>query len=167
MFYDNALFPFTETLEQNWEAIRDEYYGLKEHQLQNWFEEDLYEGDWKVFGLFAWPSGMKVSGADSCPLTTSLIEQNIPTHATAGFSILKPKTEIKPHVGYQGNFLRCHLGLIVPTHCGINVNGDTREWEEGEVVVFDDTYEHFAWNKSDLERVVLLIDFTKPSELSS
>jgi hypothetical protein len=32
----------------------------------------------------------------------------------------------------------------------------------GEVIVFDDTYPHSAWNDSDSERIILYIDFKVP-----
>jgi aspartyl/asparaginyl beta-hydroxylase (cupin superfamily) len=35
-------------------------------------------------------------------------------------------------------------------------------WQEGKCLVFDDSFEHEVWNKSDSERVVLLIQFWHP-----
>jgi aspartate beta-hydroxylase len=35
-------------------------------------------------------------------------------------------------------------------------------WQEGRVVVFDDTYEHEAWNRSRQTRVVLIFDLWNP-----
>jgi hypothetical protein len=35
-------------------------------------------------------------------------------------------------------------------------------WKEGEVFVFDDTFEHEVWNDTDEERVILLFDFDRP-----
>ena len=61
--------------------------------------------------------------------------------------------------------LRLHLGLIVPEphdQLGIRVETDVRHWEEGRVLIFDDAYEHEAWNRSDRVRVVLFVDFVKP-----
>ena len=46
--------------------------------------------------------------------------------------------------------------------CGIEVNGETYHWKEGQTVVFDDTFEHEAWNNSDEARVVLFIDVERP-----
>ena len=74
--------------------------------------------------------------------------------------MLSPRTRIRPHTGYQGDFLRCHLGLEIPQgDCGLRVGDTTRRWEESRVLVFDDRAEHEAWNMSDAPRVVLLIDF--------
>jgi beta-hydroxylase len=36
-------------------------------------------------------------------------------------------------------------------------------WDEGKVLIFDDAYEHEAWNHSGDTRVVLFVDFVKPT----
>ena len=161
MFYNKEHFPFYQVLEENWEIIRDEYLKLREYQLQPWFQKEIYNGDWKVFGFFDWPSGAKMPGATYCPNTVSIIEDNITGYAAAGFSILKPNTVIEPHVGYQGDFLRCHLGLVIPDQCVLDIRGEQKSWKEGEVMIFDDTFEHSAWNKSGQDRAILLLDFKK------
>ena len=42
------------------------------------------------------------------------------------------------------------------------MGNETRYWEEGKCIIFDDSYEHEAWNKSDETRVVLIIDAWNP-----
>jgi beta-hydroxylase len=162
MFYQKEQFLFYEQLEQNWEIIKEEFLNLKRTMYVDWPEKHFYEGNWKVFGLFDWPGGKKLDSAKYCPKTVSIIEEFIPQHMSAGFSILKPKTKIKPHTGRPIDVLRCHLGLIIPKDCGLQVNGETQKWENGKVFVFDDTYLHSAWNDSEEERVILLLDFKKP-----
>jgi beta-hydroxylase len=61
--------------------------------------------------------------------------------------------------------LRAHLGLIIPAErekCRMRVADRTCVWKEGEVFVFDDTYEHEVWNDTSEERVILLFDFDRP-----
>ena len=68
------------------------------------------------------------------------------------FSILSPHKRIPPHVGPYKGVLRYHLALKVPEpadQCGITVHGVTRHWEEGKSLVFDDVWEHSAWNETD------------------
>jgi aspartate beta-hydroxylase len=55
-----------------------------------------------------------------------------------------------------------HLPLIVPEDCALVVGGEEHVWQEGRVVVFDDTYEHEAWNRSAKIRVVLIFDIWNP-----
>ena len=35
-------------------------------------------------------------------------------------------------------------------------------WQDGRVLIFDDTYPHAVCNNTDQERVVLLFDFARP-----
>ena len=160
MFYSNDQFPFARMLEQNWQIIRKELLHLKEGQFLDWPEKHLYGEGWSVFGLYSF--GIKLDkNCKLCPETARLVLQ-IPGLSMAGFSHMKPDTHIAPHTGHPEGVLRCHLGLIVPENCAIRVGDETRTWEEGKCMVFDDTVEHEAWNKSDKSRVVLLLDFKAP-----
>ena len=159
MFYNTALFPFTHMLEANWQAIRDEYKTIDPDDLLKAPWEDLYNKSWEVYALYALSRPFKTH-CSKLPITTQLIK-DIPGLYNAAFSIIGPGTHITPHVGYTTDVLRCHLGLIVPGNCAIRVGTDTYEWQEGKCVVFDDMYEHEAWNKIDKLRVVLILDILK------
>jgi beta-hydroxylase len=160
MYLENRQFPFTETLEANWGVIRGELLDLSRKAFKPFFNKGkLYDGTWDIFGLYAF--GRKnAENCTLCPETTRVVE-TIPRMVTAAFSRLEPHTHIKPHVGYTPAVLRCHLGLIVPEDCALRVGPEVRGWQEGRCMVFDDTTEHEAWNRSDSERVVLIIDFEK------
>jgi beta-hydroxylase len=164
MFYDPHQFGFTQVLEDHWRAIYAEYLGVQRH-LIDWYEKDLYEAGWQVYGVYDFPHGDALSdGVRRCPLTASLISRHIPGHGAAGFSVLHPGTRIKPHTGYAGQFLRCHVGLRIPAgDCGLQVGGETRTWEEGKAIVFDDRLTHAAWNMTTEARIILLVDFVPES----
>jgi aspartyl/asparaginyl beta-hydroxylase (cupin superfamily) len=159
-FHASDRFPFTRTLEQHWREIHREFLGIR-GQLVDWVERELYGEGWKVFGLFDFPSGEPIAaGVARCPFTAMLVQQHVPGHGTVGFSVLQPRTRIQPHQGYQGAFLRCHLGLYVPQgDCRLKLEEESRGWETGKTLVFDDRGWHEAWNLTDQERVVLLLDF--------
>jgi aspartyl/asparaginyl beta-hydroxylase (cupin superfamily) len=78
------------------------------------------------------------------------------------FSRLAPGARIPPHNGVMNARLICHLPLIVPPRCGFRVGGETRQWREGELLVFDDTVEHEAWNDSTEDRIILIFDVWRP-----
>jgi aspartyl/asparaginyl beta-hydroxylase (cupin superfamily) len=160
VFYDPAAFAFTPVLEKNWQTAFQEYLGVR-RALVDWSEKELYGEGWQVFALFDFPHGRCVQeNVRRCPLTAALVESNFPRHGAAGFSVLRPHTRIEPHRGYQGDFLRCHLGLKVPNgDCALSVEGQTRNWQQGRAIVFDDRLLHEAWNWTDEDRVILLIDF--------
>ncbi len=165
MFKQSSDFPFVSLLESHWEVIRDELLQLAPQDYLAWPEKHLYGKGWDVFGLYAF--GLKVAkNCQLCPETTALVEQ-IPGLVTAGFSSLQPGTHIAPHTGYEDRVYRCHLGLLGCTEeCGLRVGDETRHWQAGRCLVFDDTTEHEAWNRGQQTRIVLLLDF-KPDATES
>ncbi|MFM7786243.1 MAG: aspartyl/asparaginyl beta-hydroxylase domain-containing protein, partial [Gammaproteobacteria bacterium] len=79
------------------------------------------------------------------------------------FSKLAPRTRIPPHNGFLNTRLICHLPLVVPPDCGrLRCGNAEQAWREGELLVFDDSIEHEAWNDSNEERVVLLFEIWRP-----
>ncbi len=84
---------------------------------------------------------------------------------TVVFSMLKAGAHIVRHNGMFNTRLICHLPLIVPKGCRFRVGDEVREWEEGKLLIFDDTIQHEAWNDGTEDRVVLIFDIWRP-ELS-
>ncbi len=171
-FFDNDDFAWTKTLEDNWETIReelDEVVLQHRDQLPNFqdISEDqtaiTNDDDWKTFFLYGFGHKAEKNAA-RCPKTTEIIEQ-IPGMKTAFFSILSPGKHIPAHRGPYKGVIRAHLGLKVPEpkeQCRIRVGSDYRHWDEGEVMLFDDTHDHEVWNDTDGERVVLFLDVVRP-----
>jgi aspartyl/asparaginyl beta-hydroxylase (cupin superfamily) len=81
---------------------------------------------------------------------------------TVMFSLLRAGAWIRPHTGMFNTRLICHLPLIVPENCSFRVGNEVRQWEEGRLIIFDDTIEHEAWNQSSKDRVVLIFDIWRP-----
>ncbi|WP_375505416.1 aspartyl/asparaginyl beta-hydroxylase domain-containing protein [uncultured Nostoc sp.] len=159
MFYETSIFRFTQSLESNWFLIKKEFDRLQNNDSIPWQKEFLYNKGWDIFTLYSFGKKLE-NNCRLCPETTKLIEA-IPGMTTATFSSLAPGTHILPHEGYINTVLRCHLGLIVADDCAIRVGEKTKTWEEGKCLVFDDTVEHEVWNRSNIPRIVLLIDFKK------
>lgn len=168
-FYDTKDFSFLDPLVKNFSMIKGELLALLEKNKENqWLETFPHYVDsdktkaWKVFSFIFF--GMKFpNNAALCPKTAELI-YSIPDIISCDYSFMKPNTHIQPHKGYSRMVLRCHLPLIVPAghHCSLRVGDETREWEEGKLMIFDDSFEHEAWNKSDKDRVVLMFDIPNP-----
>ncbi|MGL6338911.1 MAG: aspartyl/asparaginyl beta-hydroxylase domain-containing protein [Waterburya sp.] len=162
MFFELSHFPFLSVLETNWLLIKQEFEQLKSDNLMDWPEKDIYNQGWKVFGLYSF--GIKLEkNCQLCPQTTQLAE-TIPGITTVGYSRLASGTKITPHTGCSNKVLRCHLGLNLPERCAIRVGDQTKSWQEGKCLIFDDTVEHEAWNLGTSDRIVLLIDFLKPDQ---
>jgi beta-hydroxylase len=97
----------------------------------------------------------------ACPRTAAALAK-VPHLTTAGFSRMAPGSHIAPHEGWVSTVYRAHLGLVVPGESALRVGDEIRRWREGEVLVFDDTVEHEAWNHAESDRTVLLFDFSRP-----
>ena len=57
---------------------------------------------------------------------------------------------------------KTRLLISVPSLDTPTCDRETRHWEEGKSLVFDDTYMHEAWNDTSSDRVVLFMDFVRP-----
>ena len=118
--------------------------------------------------LHLWKDGKRIDGACArAPRTAEIVESlplaGIPGRApTVFFSILQAGQHIPPHTGVTNTRTIIHLPLIVPPGCTFRVGGETREWREGQAFAFDDTIEHEAWNRSDKDRAVLILDCWNP-----
>ena len=170
-FYDNAVFPWAAEVEREWRPIRAELDVLltRKDELPGFHEivADVatitQDRGWKTFVLTGY--GLRSPrNIQQCPQTWR-IAQKIPGLVTAVFSILEPGKHLPPHRGPYNGVLRFHLGLVVPEpreQMAIRVDQQIRHWEEGKALIFDDAYEHEAWNRTAHTRVVLFVDFIKP-----
>jgi aspartate beta-hydroxylase len=104
-----------------------------------------------------------------CPLTSTALGSielcDIADHAPEiCFSLLAPGTHILPHYGVTNARVVMHLPLLVPPDCALNLVGaGEHAWREGELVMFDDTFQHEAWNRSTTPRLILLMDCWNPA----
>lgn len=118
--------------------------------------------------LYIWEKGAPVGAlAAHFPQTLALMRglplPHIGVRAPSVlFSRLGPGARIPPHHGMLNARLICHLPIIVPPGCGFRVGGETRRWEVGKLLVFDDSVEHEAWNDSDRDRIILIFDVWRP-----
>ena len=126
----------------------------------------LNNPDWST--LYLWENGGPLAeNVARFPKTWAAMQRVPLPHITVRapsilFSLLKPGARIEAHNGMINTRLICHLPLIVPPGCGFRVGNETRQWEVGKLLIFDDTIEHEAWNDSDEDRVVLIFDIWRP-----
>ena len=160
MFLNSNDFPIVKVLEMHWEEIREEYLSLSPNAFDPWVQRSMHGHGWSVYGLIA--AGQPIPGGSrQCPRTAEILSQ-LNGIGLAGFSRMAPGTHIAPHSGWAENEYRLHLGLVVPEGCRLRVANETREWQEGKCLIFDDTVEHEAWNDSALVRGNLMVDLLRP-----
>jgi aspartyl/asparaginyl beta-hydroxylase (cupin superfamily) len=172
-FYPLDEFPKFKILEENYYELLDELLKVLQENpniekvFEPWIERNLYqdsnENGWDVAPL-------KIGGAlieDRCILFPKLkkLTDQISGIVSISYSMLKPGTHIVAHKGYDDyseKILRYHMGMIVPEgDIGIRVEKDIRGWDIGKSFIFDDFLIHEAWNFSDKNRIVLIIDFLR------
>lgn len=168
--FNKKDFPWIAFFEQNYEIIKTEYTVLKNTKAAydittiSVEQQGVIESNrWDFVPLYLYGIPI-VENIELCPKTNVLLK-NIPNFTTVFFSVLKPGANIKPHRGAFKGYLRFHFGVDIPRdyrNCGICVLNETYHWKNGESLIFDDTFIHDAWNRSDSSRVLLYVDFIRP-----
>ncbi|KPP72628.1 hypothetical protein Z043_108352, partial [Scleropages formosus] len=157
------------TLERNWRTIRDEALAVMDATSGLFLPEDenlREKGEWGQFTL--WQQGRKVDkSCQSVPKTCALMERYPEaTGCKRGqikYSVMHPGTHVWPHTGPTNCRLRMHLGLVIPSQgCRIRCTNETRAWEEGKVLIFDDSFEHEVWQEADRYRLIFIVDVWHP-----
>ena len=177
-YLDRSLFPWIEQLEAQTSAIREELLQLLPNEAgrERVFTDEAIE-QVNLRGLSTAPSWngyyfyrhgvRREDNCSSCPVTARSLDMLPLSHVREHgpevlFSVFTAGTHLLPHRGVTNTRLVGHLPLIVPPDCALNVGGEIHAWQEGRAVIFDDTYEHEAWNRSQQTRVVLIFDLWNP-----
>jgi hypothetical protein len=175
-YFDSSEFPRIADVEAATYAMRKEFLALIEspginvtadasgnHDSQS---TSPAAGKWSMIPLVR--NGIVVEQfASRCPATMAiagvldqpklgLISPNL------YFSILGPGSRIPPHIGISNARAIAHFPLIVPADCGFRVGGESRYWEVGKAMIFDDMTTHEAWNDSGSMRVIVIADLWRP-----
>ena len=164
-WHDAAGFPIVAALERHFSEIRSEAARLSDVSFQVESESIRRVGSWEV--AFLYECGKRNDEiCASMPMLTAIVESHATVRSASGLiyvSRLRKQTAIRSHYGPSNLRLRCHLALEIPDRsCGISVNGEARSWTTGRCLVFDDSFHHHAWNHSDQDRMVVVIDLWHP-----
>lgn len=180
-FYERADFDWAERVEAATEMVRAELMkamtegrgfapfvnhpaGTREAMIWNGINQSY---DWSSFHFYRHGERIEENCA-RCPGTAALLESinimRVPGYGPeAMFSVLKPHSRIPPHCGPVNGRLIAHLPLVVPENCGeMQVAGEARSWQAGQLMVLDDSFEHEMVNDSDETLIVLVFDTWNP-----
>ena len=177
-YIERAALPWVEDLEAQTPAVLAELQKLLPSAAgrERVFGSDALEAE-NLRGLEAPPSWngyyfyrhgeRREENCQSCPDTSRALDAlplaRVREHGPEVlFSVFTTGTHLLPHRGVTNTRVVGHLPLLVPEDCALKVGGEIHEWQPGKVVVFDDTYEHEAWNRSPRTRVVLIFDTWNP-----
>ncbi len=177
-YFDRALFPWIEEFEHETVPIQAELRTLlpRSSGSERVFTSDSLERanlrgagsapSWTGYYFFR-HGERRNDNCSACPRTTDALE-GLPLSRVRGhgpevlFSVFTAGTHLLPHRGVTNTRSVGHLPLIIPDNCALSVGGEEHVWREGRAVVFDDTYEHEAWNRGGGTRVVLIFDIWNP-----
>lgn len=169
---DSEYNEFTDALEAKYKLILQEFENICDNRMtdRGWIVNSTPDGEWSVFHLIN-QGKITENNSKHCPEVMQLVDQfpcvmknNV--FGNVSFSVMQPGTHITPHYGPTNIRIRCHLGLIIPSGCSLQVNETTKSWSAGKCLLFDDSYLHSAQHDGcdeDEARVVLIIDLWHPS----
>ncbi|XP_054446149.1 aspartyl/asparaginyl beta-hydroxylase isoform X6 [Pteronotus mesoamericanus] len=166
---ETGYMELVKSLERNWKLIRDEGVAVMDKTKGLFLPEDenlREKGDWSQFTL--WQQGRKNENAcKGAPKTCSLLDKFPETtgcrRGQIKYSIMHPGTHVWPHTGPTNCRLRMHLGLVIPKEgCKIRCANETKTWEEGKVLIFDDSFEHEVWQDATSFRLIFIVDVWHP-----
>ncbi len=168
-YLDLKLFPEVRVLLDRWEDIRaeaEQLFGDGHIKASDKYNDagfnSFFKSGWKRFYL-KWYDVDHPSARALCPVTTELVGR-IPGMKAAMFTALPPGSRLPRHRDPYAGSLRFHMGLMTPNSpdCYINVDGQNYYWRDGEAVIFDETYIHYAENRTDQNRIILFCDLQRP-----
>ncbi|WP_197685204.1 lipid A hydroxylase LpxO [Herminiimonas arsenitoxidans] len=165
-YHDLNSYPEMKALADQWEVIRDEAVALQDKIKASDNMDDagfnsFFRRGWTRFYL-KWYGESHPSAMQSCPRTVAILD-SIPIIKAAMFAQLPPGADLGKHRDPYAGSLRYHLGLATPNddRCFIDVDGVRYSWRDGEAVIFDETYIHWAANESDKNRIILFCDLER------
>ncbi|MGD9584472.1 MAG: aspartyl/asparaginyl beta-hydroxylase domain-containing protein [Lysobacterales bacterium] len=168
-YLDRRQFPELDRFREHWQTIREEALALRDQgriqaatgATDASFNSFFKEG-WTRFYL-CWYGAPLPSAEQLCPRTLALV-QSLPGIRAAMFTRLPAGAKLNPHRDPFAGSLRYHLGLVTPNdpRCVIHVDGEPYVWHDGEDVLFDETFVHWAENASDQDRIIFFCDLERP-----
>lgn len=178
-YFDTQRFPQMRELEANFAAILGEFEALLPEagqgvrvfgsdELEQRYLSNHHQQAPSWTGHYFYRYGVRNEALHQrCPVTSALIDAlplcRIRDHGPEVlFSLMTPGTHLLPHCGITNSRVVGHLGLVIPPDCALGVDGEHYAWVPGQTVVFDDTYPHEAWNRSQAMRAVLIFDMWHP-----
>ena len=114
----------------------------------------MNRGRWDPVNLNMFPKTSKAVHESGIPATEVF------------FASMKGPSEIKKHTDFTNFVLTSHLAVDIPysgeNKCRITVGDETRQWINGDVMVFDTSLIHDAVNESDQMRYILMFRLWHP-----
>ncbi|RYF25400.1 MAG: aspartyl/asparaginyl beta-hydroxylase domain-containing protein, partial [Comamonadaceae bacterium] len=164
-FHEAGELPGIAMLEAEFDMIRAEWASLADSAYLKYAPSSMHSL-WLVY-LLRYMGVRQPPQGQQCPGTQALLSR-IPgicldyPWGDALFSVHASDAHLRAHCSVDNLRVRCHLALQVPSGCSIRVGEETRQWQEGKALVFEDSFEHEVWNRGNARRAILIVDFWHP-----
>jgi aspartyl/asparaginyl beta-hydroxylase (cupin superfamily) len=176
-FWDTSAFAWCGQLQKQYASIRQEFLqatsdmtSLQDRGNNIWAGATTanaaeYGESWRTLVLMdrgQWDS----INCQLFPVTTRAIRDCGVDAVEVFFARMQPHTKISEHSDFTNFVLTSHLPLVVPysgtNQCRLTVGDTTREWLDGQLMLFDTSLIHDALNDSDQARYILMIRLWHP-----
>lgn len=104
--------------------------------------------------------------ANLFPVASKAIHESGAPVVEAFYASMKAHTDIKLHTDNTNFVVTSHLALDIPesgsNKCRLTIGDETRQWINGDVLMFDTSILHAAVNESDETRYILMLRLWHP-----
>ena len=163
-WYNTADYPFIALIEAGYEDIREELLAnlqKRKHVFTEETENLHVGGEWTELRLKSSGYGF-TKYTEYFPKTISHLIKCGQEFTSIKFSAIQPGTHIRTHTGPSNERLRLHLTLMHSGGARIRVGHEWHTWDEGKVIMFDDSWEHEVIHTGHELRAVLIMDIWHP-----
>ena len=164
-FWNPGQFAIDGELRAAFPSIQAEVDTLQPNDFHNESEGIQRSGKWQVYMLLE-AGRWHEENLERLPVLSRILKQAPELRLAGGLvylSRLTPGTVVAPHTGPTNMRLRLHFAIHVPEgDCALRVADEQCFWVQGECTVFNDFLKHEVWNRTQEERLILLIDIWHP-----
>ena len=176
-FWDVETVPWAKKLAKEYKTIRKEFLDVTSNMEKLKAEgNNVWEGaltqeaggygeGWSTLVLMdrgIWEE----TNCNLFPKTAKSVKKSGIPAAEVFFASMKPNSSIKLHSDFTNFVLTSHLAVDIPENgnnkCRLSIGDETKEWINGEVMLFDTSIMHDAVNESDQTRYILMFRVWHP-----
>jgi aspartyl/asparaginyl beta-hydroxylase (cupin superfamily) len=125
------------------------------------YDSALNAKPWNTFYFFLQGRPVRENLA-ACPFTAAVLREIPHNGFHVCFSAIAPGGGLHPHTGPTNASLTAHLGLTDCAGARLWVAGESAEYRDGDVLVFDDSFVHCVDHDGGGLRCTLMITFWHP-----
>jgi Aspartyl/Asparaginyl beta-hydroxylase len=161
---DSRADPIAEYLQGAVPRIRESALRLRQRTL-SFSGGVVTAGTWSIYPL--WYMGITLPFMTAHSPELKAILADLPRSgmlhpfSEALLSWQDPDTHLAAHCSVDSLRLRYSVGIIIDGYCELRVGAVKKQWQAGESLVFEDCFEHEAWNGAR-SRLVFIVDTWHP-----